>query len=175
MSKILHFTVGSLPRTEGRSAEGFFNFDHELELVKVALLYADRVKLCSVGASFMEGLNNLGNLPFKNKLTLVRRFLPMLSPGMSSEQRDSVYQFIDALSGSRAQRRALSGDVQREARKVVNEGWSGIEDIVQEQFRTVQGAEGFRVALRSGLVELHPFRRISAEGIIHMGADASAG
>jgi len=173
MSQILYFTVGSLPSTKDRAA-GFFNFEHELDVLKAALLYADRVKLCSVGASFMSGLNNLENMPFKDKLTLVRELLPRINPGASREQLEKAYWFIDTLSGSRAQRRALSGRAKQQARKVVDEGWHNIENLVQEQFRAVQGAEGFRVALQSDLVELHPFNRISAEGIIHMGMEVAS-
>ena len=174
VSQTLHFTVGSLPSTENRS-EGFFNFEHELELLKAALLYADRVKLCSVGASFMSSLNDLNNTPFKDKLTLLRELLPMINPGASREQLEAAYRLIDALGGSRAQRRALNERVKREASKVLNENWKRIENIAQEQFTTVRGAEGFRAALRSGFVELHPFKRISAEGIIRMGMESSGG
>jgi hypothetical protein len=174
MNQDFHFTVGSLPSTRDR-ADGFFNFQHELELLKAALLYADRVKLCSVGASFMSSLNDLDNAPFKDKLTMMREFLPMTNPGATPEELEKGYRLIDALGGSRTQRRALNQRVKREGRKVVDEGWKGLENIVQEQFRTVRGAEEFRGALRSGLVELHPFRRISAVGIIRMGMEASGG
>ncbi len=170
----MHFTVGSLPSTEDR-AEGFFNFEHELGLLKAALLYADRVKLCSVGASFMASLNDLGNAPFKDKLTMVREFLPMTNPDASPEELEKAYRLIDALGGNRAQRRALNERVRKEGRKVLNEGWTGLGNVVEEQFRTVRGAEGFRAALRSGLVELHPFRRISAVGLIQMGMESSGG
>lgn len=174
VSPALHFTVGSLPSTRDR-AEGFFNFEHELELLKAALLYADRVKLCSVGASFMSSLNDLDNPSFKDKLTLMREFLPMTNPDATPEELEKGYKLIDALGGSRAQRRALNTRVKQEGHKVIDEGWKGLENIVQEQFRTVRGAEEFRVALRSGLVELHPFRRISTVGIIRMGMEVSSG
>ena len=57
-----HFTVGSLPQSGAGPAGGFFDFERELDLLKAALLYADRVTLCSVGASFMSALDDLGNM-----------------------------------------------------------------------------------------------------------------
>lgn len=165
----LHFTIGSLPRRGGGSA-GFFNFAHELDLLKAGLLYADQVKVCSVGASFMAGLDDLSNASLEDKLSIIRTYLPLIEPGATPEQLENTYELMEAVKGGRrASRSSKFGPREMfEARRFLDVGWQGIEAFVQEQFQSV-GAEGFRTALRSGLVELHPFEHISAEKIVDMG------
>lgn len=170
----LHFTVGSLPETGGRTA-GFFDFARELDLVKAALLYADRVRLCSVGASFVSGLDDLGRMPLDGKLAAVRRFLPMVEPGATPAQLENAYELMEAVRGGRGAGRGHHGPRDAFAgRRVLERGWAAIKNLVQEQYRDV-GAEGFREALRSGLVELHPFEHINEERILDMGVAAARG
>lgn len=176
-SQTWQFTVGSLPNTRDQS-EGFFNFKHELDLLKAALLYADRVKVCSVGAAFMAGLEDLRTMDNEGKTALVQRFLPYIQPNATLEDLARARKLIEAVSASgrrgRSARRGLSGPQIFAARQLLNNGWKPIKSIVEEQFKAV-GAEGFQEALRSGLVELHPFTHISAEGIIDMGRRGKLG
>jgi len=177
MSQTWQFTVGSLPNTRGRS-EGFFNFEHELELLKAALLYADRVKVCSVGAAFMAGLDDLRNMDGNGKTALIQKFLPYIQPNATLEHLARTRRLMEAASASgrrgKSAHRGLSGPEFFAARQLLDKGWQPIKSLVEEQFEAV-GAEGFEEALRSGLVELHPFTHISAEGIIDMGRRGKLG
>src|SRR5215210_372876 len=149
MSQTWQFTVGLLPNTKNRS-EGFFSFEHELELLKAALLYADGVKMCSLGAAFMSGLEDLRNMDSKGKADLIRRFLPDIQPGASPEQLRMASRLLEAASGNqgRAARQGLRGPELFAARRLLEGGWQPIKSIAEEQFRAV-GAEGFEEALRS--------------------------
>ncbi len=170
----LHFTVGSLPGKGVGPRGGFFDFERELDLLKAALLYADRVRLCSVGASFMSGLDDLSNMSLDGKLALIRKYLPVIQPGATPEQLETTRQLMEAVKGARGGRGRFGPQQVFAARKLLNEGWKEIEGRVQEEYRGV-GADGFREALRSGLVDLQPFARISAEKIMEMGISDERG
>jgi hypothetical protein len=172
----LHFTVGSLPRSGGGPKGGFFDFERELDLLKAALLYADRVRMCSVGASFMSGLDDLSNMSLDGKLAVIRKYLPVVEPGATPEQLERTYELMESVKGARggSGRRGFSPQARLAARQLINQGWSRIEGRVRQEYRGV-GAEGFREALRTRLVELHPFAHISAEKILDMGMAADQG
>ena len=144
-------------------------------LLKAALLYADRVKLCSVGASFMSALDDLRNMDLKGKSNIVRQAMAHI-PGATHESLEQTYRILDAASGSRrgSSRRGVTGPKLFEARRLIETGWQPIKHKVEEQFRAV-GGEGFDEALQSGLVELHPFTSISPEGIVEMGRRGNLG
>ena len=174
----LHFTVGSLPTSGKGPAGGFFDFGRELELLKAALLYADRVKLVSVGASFMAALDDLGSLNKERRIALLRKHLPQMEPGATPEQLENTYKLMEAVGGAsraaRAARRRFGPQDLFAGRRVLDEGWQKMRNFVEEQFRAV-GGDGFREALRSGLVELHPFTHISGEGFMDMSMASELG
>jgi hypothetical protein len=130
MSQTWQFTVGSLPNTRGRS-EGFFNFEHELELLKAALLYADRVKVCSVGAAFMAGLDDLRNMDGNGKTALIQKFLPYIQPDATPEHLARTRRLMEAASASgrrsKSARRGLSGPELFAARQLLDKGWQPIK------------------------------------------------
>ena len=84
----LHFTVGSLRHTRGRSRG--VDFRSELGLLKAALLYADHVRLVSVGASTVAAFDALGKMPAAAKLELIRDLLPQMRPDASSRDLQNV-------------------------------------------------------------------------------------
>lgn len=74
----MHFTVGSLRFT--RRGPGGVDFREEIGLLKAALLYADHVRLVSVGGSTVASLDELSGMPPLPKLELIRKMLPLSSP-----------------------------------------------------------------------------------------------
>ena len=75
----LHFTVGSLRYYASRGPEGV-DFRGELGLLKAALLYADCVRLVSVGGSTVASLDELRRMPAPAKLKLIHKLLPLMKP-----------------------------------------------------------------------------------------------
>ncbi len=171
-----HFTVGSLPKSGAGPGGGFFDFERELDLLKAALLYADRVKLCSVGASFMSALDDLGNMDLDGKLAMIDEYLPIIEPDATPEQLENTRHLMAVVRGSRGGRgrRRFGPQEMFAARKLLDDGWKRIEGRVQEEYRGV-GAAGFREALRSGLVELQPFGQLSAGKLLRMGMSEEHG
>ncbi len=172
----LHFMVGSLPGRGPGPEGGFFDFKRELDLLKAALLYANRVKVCSVGASFMSALDDLGNMPLDGKLAIIGDYLPIIQPDATPQQLENARLLMEAVKGTRGGRgrRRFGPQEMFAARTLLEDGWKKIEGRVQEEYDGV-GADGFREALRSGLVELQPFMHISAEKILGMGMSAEHG
>jgi hypothetical protein len=161
----LHFTVGSIRHTSGRS--GGVDFRGELGLLKAALLYGDRVELVSVGASFMASLDELGNLPTPAKLALMGHIMPIVQPDATDQELNNVNLLINSMIGKLKRHRRLSKD-EVQLLAFLKEKWRAIEDLVEEQFEK-WGAEDFRVAQRSGLLDLRPFAATLPEKLLEMG------
>jgi hypothetical protein len=142
------------------------DFRGELGLLKAALLYADRVELCSVGASFMSSLDKLGNLPTVEKLALMRRIMPIVHPDATDRELANVYQLIDSMITKLRRRRRLTSDEIR-LRMFLEEKWRELENLVDNTFDQ-WGAEDFRVAQRSGLLDLRPFAATSPDALLEM-------
>jgi hypothetical protein len=156
----LHFTVGS---ATGHDSAGSLDLQEDLALVKASLLYADRVKLCSLGASVLSGIAQFQEASTEEQARLVVRFLPDLEPLMSSQE----IHFFEAVVGlrGREEKRRISKRTCRKILAMVSERGGELEAMVLEQHRAA-GIEGFREAVNSGVLEVHPFRQTSAQSLI---------
>jgi hypothetical protein len=83
MSDLLHITVGAAPRSD-------FNLTHELRLLKAGLLYADKVRLCSLSSAVAVTLPYLSVLPDKEILELTLQAAKALN-----QSPESMQIFID--------------------------------------------------------------------------------
>jgi hypothetical protein len=64
---LFHITIVAAPLT----AAGQVSLEHDLDMIKAALLYADRVKLCSPASSMMLQVLAIGQLKQKQQLELL--------------------------------------------------------------------------------------------------------
>jgi hypothetical protein len=94
----VHFTVGSLRFT--RQGPGGVDFREEIGLLKAALLYADHVRLVSVGGSTVASLDELSRMPPLPKLELIRKLLPLMQPDASPEHLRETYRIIESMMRS---------------------------------------------------------------------------
>lgn len=156
----LHFTIGS---AAGHDSSGGLDLRQDLALAKATLLYADRARLCSPGSSVLSAIAEFQEASSEVKAKLVVRFLPDLQPSMSPQE----IMFFEAVVGmrSRAEKRRISRSTRREILGMVEERGEELEAMVLEQHRAA-GIEGFREAVRSGALEIHPFRQTSAEALV---------
>lgn len=161
----LHFTVGSLRQTS--RSRGGIDFRGELGLLKAALLYADQVEMVSVGASFMETLDDLGKMSKLDRLAFMRDRMPTIDSDASSTELEEIYRSIDSIREKLARNRRLTPT---EVRKLwsFDEEWRKIQGLVEAQFEE-WGAKDFRVALDSGRLRLRPFRATSFEALLRLG------
>jgi hypothetical protein len=156
----LHFTVGS---AAGHNSAGTLDLREDLAVVKASLLYADHVKLCRLGASVLSGIAQFQEASTEEQARLVVRFLPDLQPSMNSQE----LHFVEAAVGlrSREEKRRISKRTRRKILAMVSERGGELEAMVLEQHRAA-GIEGFREAVNSGVLEVHPFRQTSAHALI---------
>ena len=69
---LFHITIGSYPPDR-------FYLKNELTLIKVSLLYADKVRLCNLAFSFIISLLGLTSLNEDQKISLMEKLLPELN------------------------------------------------------------------------------------------------
>ncbi len=156
----LHFTIGS---AAGHASSGDLDLREDLALVKATLLYADRVKLCSPGASVLSGIAEFQEASPDEQARLVVRFLSELQPSMSPQE----ISFFEAAVGLRGrdEKRRIKKKTLKKILGMVEEQREGLEAMVVEQHKAA-GIEGFRQAVRLNALEVYPFRQMSAESIV---------
>jgi hypothetical protein len=170
----VHFTVGSLRFM--RRGPGGVDFREEIGLLKAALLYADHVRLVSVGGSTVTSLDELSRMPPLPKLELIRKMLPLMQPDASPEHLRETYRIIDSMSRSLergGKGRGLSDDERLLLRRMDKDMWDPVRKLVVDALDE-WGAVAFKVALRSGLVEVRPFAVTTPEELLRMGLDADS-
>jgi hypothetical protein len=156
----IHFTIGS---AAGHDSTGGLGLREDLALAKAALLYADHVKLCSAGSSVLSGMAEFAEASTEERARLVVRFLPELQPSMPP----ATIAFFEAVVGMRGreEKRRVNKKTRKEILGMVKEQEAELEAMVLEQHQAA-GIEGFREAVRSNRLEIHPFRQTSAEAIV---------
>jgi hypothetical protein len=148
----LHFTIGS---AAGHGSSGNLDLSEDLALVKATLLYADRVKLCSPSASVLSGIAEFQEASTEEQARLVVRFLSDLQPSMSPQE----IHFFEAVVGmrSREEKRHIKKRIRNEILGMIEKERRKLEAMVLEQHKA-DGIEGFRQAVHSDVLEVHPFR-----------------
>lgn len=163
----MRFVVGSATGARDDAPENF-DLSHELDLVKAALLYADRVELVSAGASMLYGFVALSEVPPERRLALVREHAPANAGYRLSDENLRKMDLVLG-AGSRRQRRAMSKRQLAETRKqlqgVADEGWRGLRQDAEERF-DAYNARGLEDAVNSGLIEIHTFEGNTVEGML---------
>ena len=170
----MHFTVGSLRFT--RRGPSGVDFREEIGLLKAALLYADHVRLVSVGGSTVASLDELSRMPPLPKLELIRKLLPLMQPDASPEHLRETHRIIDSMSRSLergGKGRGLSDDERLLLRRMDKDMWDPVRKLVAGALDE-WGAVAFKVALRSGLVEVRPFAVTTPEELLRMGLDTDS-
>ncbi len=156
----MHFTVAS---AAGHGSPGKLDLGEDLALVKASLLYADRVRLCSVGSSLLSSIAQFAEAPEKEQAKLVVRYLSDLQPSMGADE----VRFFEAVVGMRSRReqRAVKGGTRREVLRMVREDADKLKRDVVLQHRAA-GIEGFREAVKEGVLDVHTFGQTSAEATV---------
>ncbi|MDQ3603259.1 MAG: hypothetical protein M3385_05305 [Actinomycetota bacterium] len=152
------------------------DFRGELGLLKAARLYADRVRLVSVGGSTVAALDELRKMPLSPKLELIRKLLPLMQSDASPETSQETYRIIDSMRRSLekgGKGRGLSDDERLLLRRLDKDMWKPVRNLVEDTLDE-WGAVAFKVALRSGLVEVRPFAVTTPEELLRMELDAAS-
>ena len=134
----------------------------DLALVKASLLYADKVKLCSVGSSFLSAMAEYAEAPEKERAKLVVRYLTVLQPSMSTDE------FASSRRGGHALQKRGARDL-KQARKEI---WAWYVRRVRSCGGTSSSStgppasRGLGEAVREEVLEVHTFGQTSVESLV---------
>ncbi len=151
----LHITVGASHIGDDLSLET------ELRLLKAALLYGDKVKLCSLGASFSVLLAQINNLDQTQRIAAMKEWSSLLG---NDHKVDLVWDIVEGLQKkkyrSKAELLALA-----QAKKTLDQAWEPIVTKVNEIVSTA-GAEGLVQAHQAGLLEVEVYDIGDADAMV---------
>ena len=145
----LHITIGTYP-------SGDLSLEHDIRLVKAALLYADSVELYSFTSTFfLHMLPRFASFNMTNQLKLLENTIPYMSP---EKDGPGLLAFAKWFRGSR--HRHLSRDqhiVRQEMQKGVKQFVAQIRAVADE-LATKAKVRDVERAVQSGVLELHRFK-----------------
>jgi hypothetical protein len=152
--KKLHITVGTAPDAIDSSGASRINLRNELNIVKAALLYADRVKLCSITSSIMLDGLNFRNFPVQKKIA----FLEAFAQGMSQQFDTSVItEVVQRYRQAWKRRYSRNGRATLKTIETkLDELAPSLESKTDKLLRS-SGGYGIVQAEESGLLEIHSF------------------
>lgn len=153
----LHFTIGTGPYTD--PATGHLSLENDARLLKAGLLYADRVKLCSVGSSLtLRMLADAGIDGPDRQLDYIERHFRENIDRDDPEAAETVVEFArryrELRRGRNLSREQIALKIQLAGKlgrvwATFSNGW--------EEFARKAGAGEVVAARRSGIVDFHEF------------------
>lgn len=146
MENALHITVGTSPSSK-------FDLTYELTLLKAALLYADRVKLCSISSSTLVLLSFVETLDDDSILELIAQ-----TAGSLTNNPEDIATAIKIYKFLRQKKRRNKNELIN-FRKLKSQLDKAKKDLrrAAEKIMTDAHADGLASALNSGIVELKWF------------------
>lgn len=167
----MRFVVGSSAGADKDNPN--FDLRHELNLLKAALLYADKVELVSAGASLLYGFVTLSQVQPEERLALVRKHAPNNAGYRLTEDQLKKMDLV-MNAGSRELRRVLGKrklvEVRKQLQAVADKVWQEMKSDVEKRFEAYN-ATGLPDAVESGLLEMHTFGGHTLDGMISMAAE----
>lgn len=163
MMRSLHFTIGT--GLGLHPSVGQLSLENDLLLVKAGLLYADRVRLCSIGSSLaLDFVRLMGSSPAQ-QLGFLEKHFATLAP-TNPEAAAIMQKFIPLYRDLRRRKRGglSKSQIQTkfEIQAGIRKGWDDFEAGIGE-FLRVAGAEGIVEAVDTGLLDVHRFEAGGAE------------
>lgn len=152
--KGLHITIGSVPLVDNSGSAPKVDMVNELRMVKAALLYADRAKLCSVSSSVLMDIISFEELPTHKRVD----FLETLSLSVPKYQ-DSYFirEVLGEYKQARSRRYSKKGRARlKEFEKELEEYWEQGKAAINAYVEDA-GGYGLLRAVDAGLLEIHPF------------------
>lgn len=161
-NKQLHITVAAAPNVEYGNPR---LLEHDLRLTKASILYADRVKLCSMTAWFATSFHLMGNFP----MSVTQQFEIMMSmaPAIASTNPDSI-NILELEKMHRLIKRNPITLTKKEKIKISKfkdtfpEAWEKMSIGLNEILKNF-GFDEIEIAASEGLLEIHPFSKTGSE------------
>jgi hypothetical protein len=149
--KKLHFTLGVAPT-------GDLNLAHDLQMVKVALLYADSATLCSLTTSMVLSVAAMAELTPQEQIQLLEHLLPTVVPGKASAR--IMVSLADYKRISRKKHLTTPEILfQRQMERKISQIWNQPGGMREMAYRIAQeaNADGIIQAFELDLLKIHIF------------------
>lgn len=152
----LHFTVGTGPSFDPSTKH--LSLENDVSLLKVGLLYADRVRLCSIGSSLALKMLTEADFDPERQLDFLERHFQDNVSRDDPEAATKVLEFVRLYRPLRRGRNltkeqlALRLKIARE----IGAAWSDFK-VGWQDFARTAGVEDILAARRSGLVDIDSF------------------
>lgn len=149
MNRPLHFTIGTglgfHPTVEQLSLE------NDLLLVKAGLLYADRVRLCSISSALALDFYNLMGASHSQQLDFLEKYFAAVAP-TNPDAAAAMREFFPLYRDLRGRKRGTLSKAEIQFKFEIQAGftkaWTKFEDGIGE-FLRVAGADGIVEAVVS--------------------------
>jgi hypothetical protein len=145
MSNEFHITIGA-------GAQSNLNLSNDLTMLKAALLYADKITLCSMTATMTILAAQLITLNEDQRIEIVRELAKVRGEVEVFDARMKVYKDLRKKRQRTRQELVLYHTLKSSMDKSWKEANQAIEKMAIEA-----GVEGLAEAIQTGIVELYPF------------------
>jgi hypothetical protein len=147
LSSSLHITIGVHPSTN-------IDFESEIRLVKSALLYADKITLCSFTASMLEAIKRFPELPVNEQMMCLQRVIPYIS-----EDKKAAQKSIERIKTAFSPRQMGQPHIKAERAiliEMAEAAWIAMKDKADE-LANKGGWRELAPAIDAGIVNIHKF------------------
>ncbi|MBL8078762.1 MAG: hypothetical protein JNM55_12420 [Anaerolineales bacterium] len=141
-----HITVGIQPTND-------LNLDKEIQMLKAAILYADKVKLYSLKIPSILAISRFEKFPLNSRLDFFERILPYLSSSDKAQKLSSSlgdYRKILGKKNPNDHELQFKGEFE----KVLQRSWDGIADTTSKFVKASQ-IDQINSAIKAGILEVH--------------------
>src|SRR5215204_137358 len=157
----LHITVAAAPESQSGNPR---IIDHDLRMVKASILYADKVKLCSLSTSLVNKLFIMGESPQTDaeKAEMLMAIIDFMKP-MGLVVDDSlikellpIYINVHKIGPHvlpRAERKKFDHFT-----NIINQFWQQLSDLSMNHALNI-GLNEIKTATKQGILEIHQFEQ----------------
>ena len=153
--KEVHMTVGTFPQVTGNAID----LQLEFQLIKAALLYADRAKLVSLSSSaFIDLANSYNVVRPEDRFKLLKRIAPRYD---NEKTKAKLKELIDIYEYAKRRKHTRRGQ------KLLKTLDAGLAEVFfkrrEETFARFSkaGGDGIIEAVNSGLLDIHSFESVA--------------
>ena len=153
----LHITIGTSPHSNDAGQPSLFR---DLSLLKVGLLYGDRIKLCSLAGSMIAVISQVGLLNEAQRLDAMKSWVVLAAGDPAAAH---AFELLDDLKHHRYRSKSellMLRKLQEQVERTWNQIQATIYGIAQQA-----GLDGVIDALRTGLVELDVYPSDTDEAV----------
>jgi hypothetical protein len=146
---MLHFTVGTSP-------SGEVNLENDLQVLKSALLYADKVKLCSLTTSMLLSMLAMRDLKPDQQMDFLESLIPVLVPDPQAASNALANLQLFRLISRKKQLSKQELLLRAKLRPMLTKHWNELREIINDMLLKAGMGTLIDIA-QTGTLELHFF------------------